>query len=53
MIFGDSGLKSRTVYLENGLFGEPEMRSLMGKKIYNGLLGNSYRPAARASRGEL
>jgi cysteine synthase B len=53
MMFGDSGLKYRTVYLENGVFSDPEMRSLMEKKAYNELLDNSYSPAARASRGEL
>ncbi len=52
MMFGDSGLKCRTVYLENCVFSEPKMRSLMGK-VCNELLDNSYSPTARASRGEL
>jgi hypothetical protein len=53
MMFGDSGLKYRTVYLENGVFSHPKMRSLMEKKAFNELLDNSYSPAARTSRGEL
>jgi cysteine synthase B len=53
MMFGDSGLKYRTVYLENGVFSVSEMGSLMEKKPYNELLENSYSPASRAFRGEL
>jgi hypothetical protein len=52
MMFGDSGLKYRTAYLENGVFTGAEIRSVMEKKAFDELFDNSYSPAARASRGE-
>jgi cysteine synthase B len=53
IVFGDSGLKYRSVYRENGVFTDAEMAKLMAGGSFNELLDNSLSPAARMTRGEL
>ncbi|HVP24152.1 MAG TPA: cysteine synthase family protein [Conexivisphaerales archaeon] len=53
MMFGDSGLKYRTVYRENGVFSDAEMDALQGTGPFSELAYNSNSPASRAFRGEI
>ncbi len=53
VMFGDSGLKYRSVYRENGVFTDGQMGALLHSGRFSEFVDNPNSPASRSVRGEL